>query len=219
MIYQDNNYVIIKVPNFNDKIPLTKGRRAKYFKSNQTAPLPKKYQDKSKYKWSTKGILVDLKNLPVIKNNLSVGKPKYWKVNGQDFYSGILQFFTRSKVTGIIHEYLKTYLKGIVPIVLKEDERLEISCIISDTLAQKPWDCSNKWVWIKWFEDTAVQLGKIAEDNYFVVQKSGAIQYNQVDTEQERELNFIIKKVKFKKEKDIIFALYGIDHSKFTGNP
>ena len=216
MVYQDNNICIIKVPNFNDKIPLTKGRRAKYFKVGQV--LPKKYQNIKQFKWSNKGILVNkVNNLPVIKNNLSVGKPKYWKVNGQDFYSGILQFFTRSKVTGIIHEYLKTYLKDMTPIVLEEDERLEISCIISDTLAQKPWDCSNKWVWIKWFEDTTVQLGKMAEDNYFVVQKSGAIQYNQVDTEQERELNFIIKKVKFIKAKDIIFALYGIESSKFTG--
>lgn len=116
----------------------------------------------------------------------------------------------RNKVTNLVHEYLSSFIEESVPIELKIGEYLRIRCILSELKGAANWDCSNKWPWIKWFEDTLVESGKISEDKITVVRDSGSIYFNEVDNIEDRSLIFVVEKFKSKKNVDIIEELYGI---------
>ena len=208
MIYQDENLCIIKIPEFKTKFEISHSRRAKYY--TVADPLPKKYADDVSYQFNGDSILVDLiTGKKVIKNTRVAGTPKYWTLNGQSLYSGNMHQMVRNKVTNLVHEYLSSFIGEVVPIELKTGEYLKIRCILSELKGVANWDCSNKWPWIKWFEDTMVESGKISEDKITVVRSSGEIYFHEVENISERSITFVVEKFTPSKN-DIIEEMYGI---------
>lgn len=109
-------------------------------------------------------------------------------------YSGNMHPLVRKKAAQWAHQYLKPFLIGMEPIVLKDDEYLRIELHIYEVIGRENWDVSNKWPWIKWFEDSLQELGKIEDDNVEYVRDSGRIIYHPVREEAQRKLTFIISK-------------------------
>lgn len=209
MIYQDNKLLIVKIPDFKTKFEISHSRRAKYF-DTENDKIPKKYSNGDLYSWMNTTIYDRLTGKKVIKNTRVAGTPKYWVLNGQTLYNGNMHQMVRNKVTNLVHGYLSSYLKESVPIELKTGEYLRIRCILSELKGVANWDCSNRWPWIKWFEDTLVETGIISEDKITVVRDSGSIYFNEVENIEDRSLIFVVEKFKPKKNVDIIEELYGI---------
>ncbi len=112
----------------------------------------------------------------------------------QDLYSGNMHPMSRKKAAGWAHQYMRPFLKKIKRIKLKEGEYLRIELELYDLQRKKDWDVSNKWPWIKWFEDTLVELKKIPDDCIQFVRDTGRIIYIPVDDDEHRKLRFIITK-------------------------
>lgn len=204
-------YTIV-IPDFEERIKITEKRRTKYYKLSTSQKIPKKYQDKNKFwympfKGTKKGVfnyfLTDLSNNQrVILNPIAKDLPRVWKINGQALYSGTLHHRARANVAIKVHEYLYPYIKDLPVITTAPGEMLTIRAIIYDIYPQNiatVWDCSNKWPWIKWFEDTLVEHGKIADDSIDYVRSSGTISFVEVTDSKERKLCFVIEKVNYKK--------------------
>lgn len=209
MIYQDENLCIIKIPEFKTKFEISHSRRAKYYKFGDN--IPKKYNIAEYYHYdeNTKILMDTINKTKVIKNTRVAGTPKYWVLNGQSLYSGNMHQMVRNKVTNLVHEYLSSFIGEVVPIELKTGEYLKIRCILAELKGVANWDCSNKWPWIKWFEDTMVESGKISEDKITVVRSSGEIYFHEVENISERSITFVVEKFTPNKN-DIIEEMYGI---------
>lgn len=208
MIYQNNKFLIVKIPEFKTKFEISHSRRAKYFKYGDK--IPKKYSNRNGYDFLNNFLINIDTRQKIVKNTRVAGTPKYWTLNGQSLYSGNMHQMVRNKVTKEVHEYLSSFIEESVPIELKTGEYLRIRCILSELKGVANWDCSNRWPWIKWFEDTLVESGKISEDKITVVRDSGSIYFNEVDNIEDRSLIFVVEKFKPKKNVDIIEELYGI---------
>lgn len=156
---------IVTIPKYNEYVVLSERRRAKV--------------DKITGK---------------ILNPRSAGTPKLWKVNGQALYSGNMHPMTRKKAAGWAHQYLRPYLRKVRRITLNKDEYLRLQLDIYDVKGRENWDVSNKWPWIKWFEDTLVELRKIPDDCIKYVRDTGRIRYIPVDDEEHRKLVYTIIK-------------------------
>ena len=184
------------VPNYEDKVPISNRRRARYYKKSdfQKKTLPaKKYREGlklGKYKFDKKGYLIDQQKNRVIANPRIAGKPKFWTINGQRIYDGSLHYTARSKVARWMHEYLREYIEELPKIKLKKGEYLRIWLDMYKPGDLQNWDCDNQWPWTKWFLDTLVEMGKIEEDNVSIVRSSGQVTYIESD---ERKLVFNIQ--------------------------
>ena len=185
----------IIIPNYEDKVPISQRRRAKYYKKEDydKGKLPKKYQvqlQRGLMTFDSKGFIIDLSKNRVIANPLSAGKPKYWTINGQRIYDGSLHYTARSKVARWAHKYLGEYVKQLPKINIPKGRHLRIWLDIYKPGDKLNWDCDNQWIWTKWFLDTLVELEKIPDDNVEYVRSSGQINYIESD---ERKLVFNIQ--------------------------
>ncbi len=136
----------------------------------------------------------------VISNPIAKDKPRFWKINGQALYSGTMHHRQRATVAIKVHEYLSAYIKDLPVITTAPGEMLTVRAIIYDIYPQNiatVWDCSNKWPWIKWFEDTLVEHGKIEDDSIDFVRSSGTVSFREITDLKERKLCFVIEKVNY----------------------
>ena len=184
----------IIIPNYEEKVPVSKRRRAKYYKKKDLSRnnIAKKYINGLKngiYNYDKQGYLVDSSKNRVLANPLSAGTPKFWTINGQRMYDGTLHYTARSKITRWMHEYLKQYIEELPVIKLQKGEFLRVWVDMYKPLQVQNWDCDNQWPWTKWFLDTCVELGKIPDDSIQIVRSSGQITYIPSD---ERKLVFNI---------------------------
>ena len=184
----------IIIPNYEEKVPISKRRRAKYYKKRDLSKnnIAKKYTNGVKngtYSYDKQGYLVDQSKNRVLANPLSAGTPKYWTINGQRMYDGTLHYTARSKITRWMHEYLKQYIEELPVIKLQKGEFLRVWVDMYKPLQVQNWDCDNQWPWTKWFLDTCVELGKIPDDSVQIVRSSGQVTYIPSD---ERKLVFNI---------------------------
>ena len=157
------NEIQIIIPKFESHFILSKARRAKY----------RTKKDGSRY----------------VSNPKYAGKPRLWRVNGQDLYSGVLHPQQRSKITKYYHEYLTKFIPK--KLKLKEfpiSTRVEIHEVKQDVLP----DASNLWIWLKWFEDVLTESEVIPDDGPNYVISSGPAKYVWVEREEQRKLVFII---------------------------
>ena len=193
---KNNNKVWkIVIPNYEDKIPISQRRRAKYYKKSDytQGKIPKKHLKNIQsgfYYFNTAGYLVDSNKNRIIANPLVAGKPKYWTINGQRIYDGSLHYTARYKVARWMHRYLGEYIDQIPKIVIPEGCYLRIWIDMYKPADKLNWDCDNQWPWTKWFLDTLVEKGKIPEDSVEFVRSAGQITYILSD---ERKLVFNIQ--------------------------
>ena len=172
----------IIIPNYEEKVPISKRRRAKYYKKRDLSKnnIAKKYTNGVKngtYSYDKQGYLVDENKNRILANPLSAGTPKFWTINGQRMYDGTLHYTARSKITRWMHEYLEQFIQELPEIKLQKGEFLRVWVDMYKPLAVQNWDCDNQWPWTKWFLDTCVELGKIPDDSIQIVRSSGQITY------------------------------------------
>tara|TARA_Y100000401_G_C8323787_1_gene226938 strand:- start:274 stop:855 length:582 start_codon:yes stop_codon:yes gene_type:complete len=184
----------IVIPNYIDKVPISKRRRAKYYKRKDLSKpnIAKKYTDGIKngiYKYDKQGYLIDQSKNRVLSNPISAGTPKYWTINGQRMYDGTLHYTARAKITKWMHEYLRQFIEDLPVIKLQDGEYLRVWVDMYKPLQVQNWDCDNQWPWTKWLLDTCVELGKIPDDSIQIVRSSGQVTYIPSD---ERKLVFNI---------------------------
>lgn len=105
--------VEVVIKDFIDKVRISEKRRPVYYKFSDKIPL--KYQTED-YVFTALGMLID-KNTGqrVIKNNKSVGKERFWKISGQDLWSGINPHL-RSKIAKEMKKYFYEFFRDIPPI-------------------------------------------------------------------------------------------------------
>jgi len=191
----ENKVWKVVIPNYEDKIPISQKRRAKYYKkADYTAKkMPKKHISKIKsghLHFDKQGYLVDDNKNRVLANPLVAGKPKYWTLNGQRIYDGSLHYTARSKVARWMHEYLAEFIDQLPVINIPKGCYLRVWIDMYKPADRLNWDCDNQWPWTKWFLDTLVEKGKIPEDSVEYVRSSGQISYIPSD---DRKLVFNIQ--------------------------
>lgn len=134
-----------------------------------------------------------------IKNKLSVGKPRFWKISGQSLIVGI-DGHLRNKVFRNMKEYLNFQLKGLPPIT---HYPISIEAEMHELPGLKNWDISNKSiVWFKNFEDCLQASNIIKDDNVSHVKKSGGLEFVPVENEEDRKLVFKVYKDEYLKPLD-----------------
>ena len=183
----------IEISEYEEHAVLSNKRQPKYYRKG--SKIPKKYKS---YASNKKGFIVDDIGNRVLSNPRSAGTPRRWKINGQALYSGTLHHRSRSTVTNWAHSYLAGYMRDL-PFINTPPEKLSIECEIHNVIPKNiehAWDCSNQWIWVKWFEDTLVRERKILDDSIHHIRRSGTITFVPIDDPEKRKLVFIIKKFK-----------------------
>jgi hypothetical protein len=99
---------------------------------------------------------------------------------------------SRKKAASWVHQYLRPYLQKTKKILIPEGKYLSIRAEIHNIPEKANWDVSNKWPWIKWFEDTLVELKKIPDDSIQYVRDSGRITFIETATEAEKKIVFSV---------------------------
>lgn len=199
--------VQVIIPQWQSKILISNEIRAKYWEFKDFSKLPKKHLENINPNYFFKKIgkktfVIDKEGNKLLKNTKSVGKPKYWVLNGQDLYNAVLDWRRRSKMAEYYHNYFSNYIKDqLTPINFDELYSLgfigvSISCDIYEIKKGQLIDVSNLWLLEKFFEDSLVNCKIIPDDNPNYVLESGKKRYYWVDNPQERKLVFNIKAIK-----------------------
>ena len=139
------------------------------------------------------------------------------KLNSQLIYNSNLNRFARNNVVNFLHKYIAKYIpKGLkitqFPIQiglnfyvpknygsvsrrkLKSDNQYHILWKKPEEDYEINWDIGNYgYIWLKTFLDTLQIEGVIPDDNAGYVSAEGPARFIQVDTFEERRLEFIIK--------------------------
>ena len=128
----------VVIPNFIDKIAISKQRRATYYRVGDL--IPQKYHiDRYKFIPKEDGILTDMSTMDkVIKNSLSAGKPRYWSIAGNDVLSGI-DHNLRSKVFKELKKYFYEHFRE-VPHITENLYPLEIGITFFDMVGDYDLD-------------------------------------------------------------------------------
>lgn len=202
----------VTISDFLTHIKLSEARRAKYFtaidfKNNK---IPKKYiKEGVEFDKNGRAINAKTKEL-IVKNPKTAGTPRYWKINGQDLWSGNLHHSVRAKMNEQLHNHFAKYIieqikieQNTKLIPLTSDERLQIHFLFKDKLEQSQDIDNMAIIYVKTFLDTLTQSSNKNQTN---IQKTNLIPddnlryINQVsyrfEQSEQRELLVTIKKVK-----------------------
>ena len=175
-----NEWKVI-IPDYLTHIELSKARRAKYYSKDDLfiEAIPKKYM-KEGIEFDKKGRAINAitKEL-IVKNSRSAGTPRYWKITGQDLWSGNLHHATRSKMNIQLHKHFSKFIIEQIQvaqrtpfIAVNEDERLKIHFLFKDKVEQSQDIDNLSIIYVKTFIDTLTQYSNKNQSN---IQKSGLI--------------------------------------------
>ena len=145
--------VEIKIPKYPTKVCISNKRQKKYFHQESKKELPKKYQDKRKYRFDNKGILIDrVSGEQIIANPRSWGTPKYLSLAGNNFTTGFDSPIIRNKLVNELKDFYRPFVRTISPISSNAFP-LRAEWDIFTTVDIPNWDLSNFWFYYKYFED------------------------------------------------------------------
>lgn len=172
----------IEIPNYPDKIQISKSRRPIYYVSEHSLKrgkkkIPKKYLNE-RYQFSTSGILYDTEQgIPVIANTKTHGKPRYIVINGQDIWNGKLNTFGRNNITIALKKILYPYFKDLKPI---EEFPIGIHKYIFSPKLNI--DVDNKsTIYTKVISDLLTELGIIPDDKPSFINENGGLTWIESD--------------------------------------
>jgi len=130
----------VVIPHYIDRVAISKQRRAQYYEEGDS--IPQKYQsDTERFKFipSPGGILTDISTMEkIIKNSRSVGKPRYWRIAGNDILSGI-DYNLRSKVFKEVKKYFYEKFRD-VPVIEEQYYPLSLGIEFYDMLGDYDLD-------------------------------------------------------------------------------
>ncbi len=171
----NSELVYSKELDFIPKLQLSKSRRAVYYtkKDLLKGKLPKKYLLepnkslvlKEEYKWDHSFRLCTLDNEPIVKNSKSVGKPRFWVINGQDLYNGKFERIARNVLIQKLHEYFHSLIPNCPNFNLQLKQRycVEFTWYLLEDKVYP--DTSNLWIYGKIFNDVFVKTLKVVKDD------------------------------------------------------
>lgn len=185
MITQDTIFSIT-IPKWENKVKMGVVIAAYYKKKDK---LPVKHKGATLKKFGRSNIYIDKKGKKIIKNPTKVGKPIYWNLNGQQFYSNNMHWSDRSSIVNYYHKYFTKYIKKTFkeqfPTFL--NYRLSMDISIHEIYSTHTPDITNMWILAKLFEDSMVNA-KILRDDDPQFRCSTSYGYRFVDKEEDRKL-------------------------------
>ena len=151
--------------------------------------------------------------IPKFITHIAKTKNKYVKINGQKLFTG-MNYHLRALVVRRMHTYIQQYIPNILE--LDEIVPMKVKLYVYTTvnhgdirmyrgeLRWRPpkkdyipkWDIDNLWIWVKCFQDTLVEMGKIEDDNIKYIPNSGEIEFIPVEDFKDRKLIFELTKYK-----------------------
>tara|TARA_R110001592_G_scaffold5517_2_gene30345 strand:+ start:3383 stop:3892 length:510 start_codon:yes stop_codon:yes gene_type:complete len=158
--------------------------------------------------------------IPKFITHIAKTKTKYLKINGQKLFTG-MNHHLRALVVRRMHAYMAQYIPKILD--LSHFTPMKVKLYVYTTknhgdvrmfkgeLKWRPpkkdyvprWDIDNLWIWIKCFQDTLVEMGKIEDDNIDIIPNSGEIEFIEVKDFEDRQLVFEMSKYRKKDEQNI----------------
>lgn len=186
----------IVVPDYPDKVLISKARRPVYYVSKSSlvkgkTDIPKSFRDRKKYYFDDKGVLRHIKTGEAkLANPKSVGQPRYWRVNFQEIWNGSIAKHGRSSRVDKLKEALEPHIQVALvghnsssPLVYP----VAIEILIYDT--EFPVDVSNRGViYTKVIEDLLVSRGILADDDAEHVNDSGRCKYIKVQNKKDKKM-------------------------------
>lgn len=161
-----DNVITITVPNFTEYIKVAESKKLKPIVKGKRK-IPKKYLDETKYSFDDKNRLIELSTGKLVPGNPNVvGKPRYWRVNGQDIYNQKVKTFQRNNYIGMLHNYFSNLFEKEFENIRIKKFPLNLSIIfyVKD-MQDHNIDNDNKWIWEKVIQDTLVESKILPDDN------------------------------------------------------
>jgi len=161
----------VTIDDFSEYIKISKKIMSKPYYKNKSR-IPKKYQGED-FGFDKRNRLINLKTGEVLtSNSKTVGKPRYFKVNGQDLYNGRVNPMMRFGLVEKIHNYIDPYLSKIE---LPKDLdyyplTIELLFYVHDK-GKLSVDNDNKWLWCKVVRDSLTTQKIWVDDNNQVVNR------------------------------------------------
>jgi hypothetical protein len=219
--------ITIEIPNYIRQIVLSASRKEEYYYYDAKAgTLATKKGKPAPTKYNINGYAYSLRQVPqktkkakveyaifdndkqefVVANPKAAGKPKYYTINSQDFYSGNIRY-NRTKITQAIKANFLPYVCNLKPFT---EFPIEIELYIYDVPGTENWDILNRgWIYIKCFEDLIksgatgekIEGNKeaiffqplIPDDNIKYLHASGRCVFIPIKDETKRKMIFIIR--------------------------
>ena len=151
----------LHINNFSEYVKVADKVRPTFYKQGNTR-IPKMY-NKPHFIYKDKKLYDSRTETFVHANRNKAGKPRYYKVNGQDLYNGRMHHSTRSKIVHELHEYFAPYVREL-PVFTKYPLEIRMEFYIKDE-GKNNIDNDNKWLWQKAFTDTLTLEGRIIDDS------------------------------------------------------
>ena len=171
----------IVFPDYPVKLPMTKGRRKKYFTPDDK--LPKKYQTEL-YIFKKEKLWDVLDKSFVIKNEKFIDKPRYQSLS----YNKIS---TRMKVPVLIK--LKEWMTDYMPKSLNMSGPLRVKAYVYDWATPLHKDLDNMHIYYKAFLDLMKQRGMIKDDSKRFITEAGGFLFIPITNKDDRRLVFEIE--------------------------
>lgn len=171
-----NEIFKVTINKFNDSIKLAEKRALIPIKKGENKIFPKKYQNEN-FGWNKDNKLIDLRTGDLVaRNSQLVGKPRLWKLNGQDIYNQKVKHSARGGIMQKLHALFEPHLKHIKI----EEKNYPISLRINhytldynkEAGKQKNIDNDNKWIYEKVIMDCLRDLKIIPDDNPYYVNEN-----------------------------------------------
>lgn len=172
--------VKIVFPDYPIKVPMTKGRRKKYF--TEADRLPKKYQTDD-YIFKKERLYNAQTKEFVIKNEKYIDKPRYQSLS----YNKIS---TRLKIPVLIK--LKEWMTDYMPSSLNMDGPYRVKAYVHDWGVPMHKDLDNMHIYYKAFLDLMKQRGMIKDDSKRYVTEAGGFTFIPITHKDNRKLVFHI---------------------------
>jgi Holliday junction resolvase RusA-like endonuclease len=169
-------------PDYPTKLPMTKGRRKKYFSEDDK--LPKKYQTED-YIFKKERLYNAQTKEFVIKNEKFVDRPRFQHLS----YNKIS---TRLKIPVLIK--LKEWMTPFMPKSIDFDGPYRVRAVVYDWPVPMNKDLDNMHIYYKAFLDLLKQRGMIKDDSKRYITEAGGFVFRPINNSDDRKLVFEIVK-------------------------
>lgn len=182
----EKSVFVLSIPEWVNKVRIGTIPTLYYTKGD---PLPAKHSGATLRKVGAKEYYIDSKNKKIVKNPLQKGKPEYWNLNGQSFYSNNITWKQRSTIVNFYHKYFTPFiekqLKNPFPVFLSHTLHMEV--IIHDVYSVFTPDITNMWILSKMVEDAIVKT-KVLKDDSPEFRRYTGVGYVFVEEEKDRKI-------------------------------